>query len=783
MNTQKSVGSAFRPLIPSISSLVKGIHKQAGAREWVTLESIALPPVPTRTLRGWCVMSLLATPLAGAKHLHVPWGFIRWSLPSGSIIQLADIRFDKALVDLRAKIAPASLPIVTTAEHSRRLQELYEHLDTGLKQESNAPDCGVLRSLYSELIPASLIPLILAIAPDTGQWIGPSTITAASEMPMAMEGKEFRVDAPEETFRSGATSQSTQESQVGVPPDLTARLAGWAASVRRVAADLGDSSTTKEIAGIEGRGRLPGVRVVFVGEPDRGKSTLINRLFGRDLVGVHSAPRVGAVTSVRAGSDPHAEIAILGQQPSRVALNDMQWDAIDAESALGNPTAVRVIVDDAWLARMDLELIDTPGVSGLTDPAFPTVENAMSRCDAVIFVVSAAIPFSLTEAALLSEQILTRGAQVGIVVTRLDGVSEKDMEEALLALRERINRISPNIPVVIAPRSVTEAPEELRSLLESLSKSSDRRLWRSLQSALHLRAATLRLMDVAHSALAMAGASDEQRAKARRDAENAAASARLKWEDLKLDLDGRRLQLLTDVRGRLVAGSDELLRNLEYELQRAPDPVMFWQRDLPHQLRRLILGESRSAAALVDQSLRRDGLWLEESAAKYFGSRSQFTAQAERDANYEVGALPDVPLDDISTQKTYARVGMGVLAIAGFFLVGPAVSVVPLLGGLGSEKLFKAKVEAQREMLGRILGDVVSRAVEQTVAELSRRIETLYRQLFTAIRREQGSWHEAQLASTREPVNEGRELVLRAAQETAITVNFEISEAIKTVKR
>lgn len=62
---------------PGVAGLLSGIHRSDELRGWITMESVALPPVPERTAAGWTLWSLIgvgnATPV-GASCRSVPCG-------------------------------------------------------------------------------------------------------------------------------------------------------------------------------------------------------------------------------------------------------------------------------------------------------------------------------------------------------------------------------------------------------------------------------------------------------------------------------------------------------------------------------------------------------------------------------------------------------------------------------------------------------------------------------------------------------------------------------------
>src|SRR5690606_18519833 len=206
----------------------------------------------------------------------------------------------------------------------------------------------------------------------------------------------------------------------------------------------------------------PVFRVAVVGEFNRGKSTLVNRLMGRDLLPTGSLPVTRGPVTVRPGPeealtvrwpDGRRERRRLGtdgdgERAAPGAPGAAPWEGLTGPAeAEGSGTAggapersLHLTVPDGWLAGRDLELVDTPGVNAGPTDRFELVRRTTAGSDAVLFVVSALSPMGLSERRLLDEEVLCRHVPfTAVVVTMLDLVDADDRQEALDHLRARLS--------------------------------------------------------------------------------------------------------------------------------------------------------------------------------------------------------------------------------------------------------------------------------------------------------------------------------------------------------
>jgi GTP-binding protein EngB required for normal cell division len=160
--------------------------------------------------------------------------------------------------------------------------------------------------------------------------------------------------------------------------------------------------------------------VVVAAEPNRGKSSLLNALLGREVlpVGTDLATTTTHVV-VRHGDPEQARVHLVGRaEPIEVPVEDAGAWIVGEAAREGGVRGVELRLDHPLLAA-GLALVDTPGVGGLSAAHGRITLSALRRADALMFVVDASAPMSEPELRFL-ELAAERIDAVAIAVTKVD---------------------------------------------------------------------------------------------------------------------------------------------------------------------------------------------------------------------------------------------------------------------------------------------------------------------------------------------------------------------------
>ncbi|BAC73408.1 hypothetical protein AQJ43_33050 [Streptomyces avermitilis] len=610
---------------------------------------------------------------------------------------------------------------------------------------------------------------------------------------------------------------SASRSEAGPPPaadpsahvgDVGATASGSLREARRLAEDYGQDHIREALDLLAaGRGR-PAFRIAVVGEFNRGKSTLINRLLGRDLLPTGSLPVTRAPVVIRVSD---AEGLTLGRPDGRRELrkldDDTLWDGLTGPPAEREPGApagppeptVTLAVADDWLAGLDAEVVDTPGVNSGTEEQFEQVRRTAAGSDAVLFVVSALSPMSITERRLLEEEVLCRHVPfVAVVVTMLDLVDGDDREESVRDLKNRLSGLA-GLPVLIAPVPGGGESElaALRVLLEGFARDSERALWRDRGIAAQVADHCEAMARIAAEADAVGRLPEEEVAERARLAQALRESEDRQWEQLRTDMTGRQLHLGARLREHVQKGRDGIIERLRWDLERASEPGTWWERDLPVRLgHELSLLARSSERTVLLPAMAADTDWLDREVAR----RLPGAARSPLPATLELSTDPDISgeVSSLSRTRLVTRLGAQGGSILGFLIAAtrqgprsdsdrsgppPMVysSVLSLVGGLLAEAYVRNATEEQRRQVDAVL----VRAVDESAGVFQRRavdaLGDVYADMFARLRESHQAWADARRAAVESTSASGTDWpsLASAAAELAAGIRSALADGVR----
>ncbi|WP_239375932.1 dynamin family protein [Frankia sp. Cj5] len=571
------------------------------------------------------------------------------------------------------------------------------------------------------------------------------------------------------------------------PPNLVSgvvgELDGWLRSARELAVQADADALVSELDVLAAQRRRAGFRIAVVGEFNRGKSTLVNRLVGMDLLPTGPVPTTRNFVLVTDGNterDTGHHVPALrirwpdGSTEIRAAGPDI-WDGLlidDEVDIAGAPVDeepdLRIETPSEWLAQTDAEVIDTPGTNEALTDRHLQVRRAVTLSDATVLVVSALSPLSQTERALLEQEILRRRVPfVAIAVSFLDQIDTVHRDDVLAALTKRVHESAPAVPVLAgpAPEGGTAELAALRRQLAEFAVRGEAGHWRARKIAWSVAEICDAVADVAESTLSAFQRSAEERRAEVEQGRAAMAFDRAVWEEVRVQLDARRLALVGRVRDVLRADRATMADNLAYELEQADDPKAFWERELPTRARRELVALTRKVEDLMLSGVAADVDWLERTMAERFGVAGAGGSVAGAVARPRPAlATPDVQpggtVAEVGRRRLLTRLGAASGAISGY-LLGSAVSVmfppavIGIAGGVAGAALARRSLQhatdEQREEVAVHLRRFVDDAVERFTEQVSRDLDRLHRQLVGELEQRRAILQKARLAALAEP--------------------------------
>ncbi|PPS42266.1 dynamin family protein [Chroococcidiopsis sp. TS-821] len=716
-----------------VEALVRGIHKTPGLREWVTLESVALPPVPFKHEEHWRLISLLVVPTQledGAKGWFAPWGAVEWSWLEKKVVRKIDLRSREDTTLLRhSQIAECPVQRQITLDSRSHLQKenlLFSILDRLLSTPpARQVNFALLATHYAELLPVEVYPYYHTLIPESREWL-----------------------------RFGAATPQRQETiPYWTPPDLSDKINSWLRKCLTLAETSALENMVSELQALETHWHLPGFRLAVVGEFQRGKSTLINRLLGRFLIPVGTLSPTAILTSIIAGTEECVEVRFSKQHSEVRSLQASSWrDLLAIDSTDEGVARVQIAVDEPWLRSLDVELIDTPGIGDLDGERAALVGDLLSRCDAAILVVSAVAPFSMGETAFLKQQMLGRHIdRILVVVSHLDSIAQEQRTRVVAHIRGRVAEISQSISVLplhpVDSDTTDGVLNAVRTQIGAMVSKGDRRAWRSQQVARQLADRLSQMSQIGETAICAARMSPKEREKALQQAQAEIEQAELHWQKIHCELNRRSQQCYQQLKERFLQAKTELLDILSFELSRTSNPKIWWERELPFRLRRELPALGRKSEDFLIKAIARDFMWLQNEVSRFFSVQMMNKATT----NFGVTAEPwginykpnELEITDLQPYRFLTRIGSSA-AMLGSYVFGVPVGIVASLGTTFlSERLMNEKLAEQRQMVAQALEPSVDQALKEYCHFIAERLHRVYRELSEDTKHQQALWQSA----------------------------------------
>lgn len=792
-NLLKQVSAKVSTKQNGIVLLPRGIHRHIELRDWVTLETVALAPIPVQRLGEWGLVSLLTVPKKnenGVDGYATPWAVVEWSLATMQVVKKLDLRPIKANNSLwESKVIinqPADTSVnLTTQLRTLRENALFSTLDNFCSSKSRSKeDFAELAKHYSGLLARDFYLYYHDLVPESKEWL-------VTDVP-AISIEVVNTKPEENSLEQVDFEKSKTPSKI--PSDLTDNLANWFKQCTEITDYL--SSEDKELgermsallADIEKRLMLPGFRLALVGEFSRGKSYLINRLIGRNILPEGPLPTTATLTSIVAGSEEQMEVRVGGEIDIR-PLKEASWEELLATDQAGFDqevfAVVRISLNHEWLRVLDAEIIDTPGAGDLNDERANMVSDLLNQCDAAVLLISATSPFSMTEAAFLEQEVIGRHVpRIMVAVSKLDLIPPEERAKVMQNICHRITNVANNIPI-LPTFPIEESQKEEDALaniitqIESLVAQGERRVWRTRQVSEQLRDWLSQMSEIAQEAVSTIRMNAEERKRSLHQADNELEKADINWENIRVELDTLRLKRAKEIRHKVTAHKEELIENLEYEIQRTPDLKLWWERDLPFRLRRELIILSRKFENFLLKFLAQDVEWLQNKVAKLFNTtvkQQVFKEQENIGIHFE---LENRDITDVQKYRLFTRIGSTGAMITGSILAGP-IGIAASTGVLlVSEQYLNKELDTQRQILLKELKRVVDASIDKYCQLVSERLRKLYQELIDDMESEQAAWKTAKKAALNiEKINTHNEQNWQQIIELAINLKQEISSTL-----
>lgn len=571
----------------------------------------------------------------------------------------------------------------------------------------------------------------------------------------------------------GARKETSAES---APPESRTRIEVRSQLIREVKAtaetlkELGMPALASQVVSLLKRASHDRFAVAFVGEFSHGKSTLINRLLGRDVLPVDDLPTTAMLTRITCGRpetitllDPH------GKKIRALPLASSSWKGLTACDEEGNATGekprdfIRVTLDDAFLRATGTDILDTPGANDGSAQRDREISRALLATEGAVLCLDAQKGVMETQTAFIRDRLLApRIPFMALAITHLDLVEEEKRDRQVTFIMAALKRLRIDMPVVITNDVAMPSDryaslvglEKLRTLIARWSVNPERA--RRVESWLTANVCNLLAMglEALGQQRRILEAKDEDRNRLIVEKQAEVTALHDEWEKLRAETDFRCGECQKDFERRLQQEEARIIQSMQYRISTVPDPAKWYSQSYAYEMANRVSGAIIALDNAVTETARNDFDWLNKEIMRRYKASIDRDGKSwnrtEAAACYVHNAPPR--MTDIGRmERKNVKINAAATAVGG--VVGALLfGVGGLIGSVGASTatrfLTKRKVDEEiaraRESLSAFVIEDVGKIMREATCDSAARIRLIYSDINRAARQSESTWMQTQ---------------------------------------
>ena len=256
----------------------------------------------------------------------------------------------------------------------------------------------------------------------------------------------------------------------------------------------------------------------------------------------------------------------------------------------------------------------------------------------------------------------------------------------------------------------------------------------------------------------------EERAKKLAQKQDALSKAELVWGDLRVQMTSRCNACNDWLHKKTEESAASITERLQYEANMTNSPQKWWRDSYPYRLKIELSNMAASVDSAVSRMVAADAKWLNTALEQQFKANVSVEKETFADKSLfgDFSGRKDVEFEDLDKQRKIVRIGPTVLTIGGAMLCS-SIGMFPLVATMGigtgssilSEKIFKDKIEGQKEAMCKAISQNVPELLENAMGESEKRIQDVYNDIIQEAKVQEDLWIQTQ-----------RELIEKAVGQT-----------------
>lgn len=599
-------------------------------------------------------------------------------------------------------------------------------------------------------------------------------------------------------------------ASVGTKVKVRKKLAEEAKKIYTALRAMGMDKLAAETAEIVSRATRDKFTVCFVGEFSHGKSTLINRIIGKDVLPVDDFPTTALLTRISFGKAP--QICVLdnsGKVIERLPLEKESWAHLTAydengdENDMNSRRFIRVFTDSPWLRASRLEIFDTPGANDGSKERDIEISKALMAADGAVICLDAQKGLMETQIAFIKDRLLApKVPYIALALTHLDLIAEENRDKVILNIFARLKSLKIEMPVFIANDITTTSGkfaditglDKLKALLSAWSVRSDR----AEKVEEWVAAGLSRVLDnacgILGQKLELISAKDEERSRMITEKQKVITDMHSEWEKIREGIKVRREECQAEFERKLHHERNAIVNSMLYRISTVPDPAKWYQLSYAYEISSRLSASIITLDNMVTEMARNDLEAVNREIVTAYRTSIERNAKSwGRTADSGAYVHKDAPeMGDVDKMRKRSNTVTAVATIAGGVVAGLTLGIGGIIGTVGASTVARhfttGRIEQEVEKARKTLEQHVEEDVDSIIRDATRdcegRISLIYGDISRAITAAESSWMQTQhelITKAAKPAEESDEKAAESIN-TKIEALINLKEGLNELK-
>ena len=229
---------------------------------------------------------------------------------------------------------------------------------------------------------------------------------------------------------------------MNMPDNITHRFRGIWGTIEPLLKEYGQISSIQSVEDVFDRISSNQTTIMVCGEFKKGKSSFINAILNENLCPTDEHIATSTVSLIRYGAE--RKITRTYDTQDGIKTEEIKFDALvqyakGSNLSIGNTLLLEIEIPCDRL-KNGLTLIDTPGVGGLNPQHRFLTLSALSKADALFYVVAVGEPTTTIELEFFKNEILPHSKHNKVILNKVDQIDVDEIANAIFDCKKKFKQ-------------------------------------------------------------------------------------------------------------------------------------------------------------------------------------------------------------------------------------------------------------------------------------------------------------------------------------------------------